>query len=299
MNILHISDLHYKGTFSKVFNQMLEKIKEEKIDLCLFSGDLIDQGGYPLEKAYNDFKLELKKVGIEKLVITCGNHDIDRNAIQPMFQEYIEKKNSKEISEFVKEDKAQQFRNNLTHISEYNELIAKEFSEHSLDSLYHLYTYELDEKKISIVSLNSSWGAFESKTYGEVLFPNHLLDEINSKIKNSDFKILLTHFHYKFFKQDCQLEFSKKMRDYFDCVFLGHSHQNEENNYVYSDTGIFMSISGSLTSGEREGYTGFKIVKINCDNYEAIVDNYEYTSLGYKTVSSNYEIPCDKKKKNK
>lgn len=87
------------------------------------------------------------------------------------------------------------------------------------------------------------------------------------------------------------------MRKYFDCVFLGHSHQNEENNYIYSDTGIFMSISGSLNIGEKENYQGFKIVDMDLNLYCAYVKNYEYVNNKFHMNEVTYEIPCDNKKR--
>lgn len=299
MKILHISDLHYKGSTSNLFKEMIYNIEDEDIDLCLFSGDLVDKGGYPLEKAYQFLKIELEKIGINKLFITCGNHDIRRDKISPMFKEYIENKSSEDIENFVKKNEANQFISNLNHLEEYNHLIKNEYDkENDLHKeLYMINDINIDGKKITIVSLNLSWAAFEKETYGKILFPNYILDEINNTIKSSDFKILITHFHYKFLRLDHQKKFSQNMRKYFDCVFLGHSHQNEENNYIYSDTGIFMSISGSLNIGEKENYQGFKIVDMDLNLYCAYVKNYEYVNNKFHMNEVTYEIPCDNKKR--
>lgn len=300
MKILHISDLHYKGSTNNLFNSMVEVIAKEDIDFCCFSGDLIDKGGYPLEKAYSILKDELEQRGIKHLFTTCGNHDIKRENISPMFKEYLEKRTQDEVDTFVKKNEANQFLNNLNHLEEYNQLIKKEFGNVENASINELYTInflDIEGKKISIVSLNTAWAAFEKDTYGKILFPNHILEEINNKIKMSDFKILITHFHYKFLRLDFQKKFSHNMRQYFDSVFLGHSHQNEENNYIYSDTGIFISIAGSLNTSERENYQGFKILDINLNLFTAKVKNYEYMKNQYELTETHYDIPCDEKKR--
>lgn len=95
MNILHISDIHYRKKYIKynnIYEQMLfnmgnplinlkkcliEVYSKYKIDLILISGDLCDSG------KVEEYK-ELKKfidnnVGNIPYVVTLGNHDIKEN----------------------------------------------------------------------------------------------------------------------------------------------------------------------------------------------------------------------------
>lgn len=110
MRILHFSDFHLDGRHidkaKYVLNYMLKALKEiskeQKIDLVLFSGDMLVQGG----KGFND---DLKQ-GFESFhevvisplmqclglpeshfIFTPGNHDIDRDADSSRFEDNLEK----------------------------------------------------------------------------------------------------------------------------------------------------------------------------------------------------------------
>lgn len=103
MNILHISDIHfrkdygqyetgYKGMIAKMDNPLLqlkkcldEVRKKQKIDLLLISGDLTEDGEVS-DYAYLKTWLS-KEIGDTPIIVTLGNHDIKPNFYQGWLEE--------------------------------------------------------------------------------------------------------------------------------------------------------------------------------------------------------------------
>ena len=99
MRILHFSDFHLDGNHiaesKAVLDYMIEALaeicNERKIDLVLFSGDMLVQGGlgfnHDLKQGFEKFREVvitplMKGLGLpeSRFIFTPGNHDIDRNA---------------------------------------------------------------------------------------------------------------------------------------------------------------------------------------------------------------------------
>ena len=86
MKILHLSDLHIGKIVLEqsmlddqkyMLNQIIEKIKEEKIELVLISGDIYDRGVPPSDAVtvLNNFLKTLIKDLHLKVCVIAGNHD--------------------------------------------------------------------------------------------------------------------------------------------------------------------------------------------------------------------------------
>ena len=89
MRILHISDFHYQAKNDSDYRTRVENLcndlVDKGIDMIVFSGDLVFEGGQlnTFKKASKVlFDEVLKATGLEKerLVITQGNHDMERDA---------------------------------------------------------------------------------------------------------------------------------------------------------------------------------------------------------------------------
>ncbi len=188
MKVLHISDLHYNGSDNKNFPLLINELKSELIDICFFTGDLVDKFRYPLEKGFDYLQSELSKIGNFPLYITCGNHDIDRAKASKMFVSYVEKElNTPELlNQFVQCVEEGMFLSNLDHIKDYNDLVVKEYAEDDCCDLYSIHIKKICDKNFAIVSLNLSWTAYNMKNYGAIVFPDYIILEIEKKIKNVD-----------------------------------------------------------------------------------------------------------------
>lgn len=70
--IIHISDLHNKS-FGKNQKRLMDKIRKNKPDIIVITGDLIDQRRYDLNTAMEFVK---KAVGITDVYYVSGNHEL-------------------------------------------------------------------------------------------------------------------------------------------------------------------------------------------------------------------------------
>jgi len=128
MKILHISDLHYIKNRSEKkidkYKKIIETLKDKEIDLILFTGDLVDRKKSKLEDGYNFLMKNIVNPLSSKIYLCCGNHDIDRVKISDMFKGHINRLDTEEkISNFIMENKNNDFKNSIKHIKEYNELM--------------------------------------------------------------------------------------------------------------------------------------------------------------------------------
>ena len=98
IRILHFSDFHLNGNkineAQHVLNNMINSLKEinneKQIDLVIFTGDMLEQGGVgydnDLERGFADFQskvinpiLTALNLPQERFIFTPGNHDVNRN----------------------------------------------------------------------------------------------------------------------------------------------------------------------------------------------------------------------------
>ncbi|MEM2303603.1 MAG: DNA repair exonuclease, partial [Candidatus Bathyarchaeia archaeon] len=88
MRIAHVSDTHLgrrqynlderENDIYDVFNEVVERILEERVDVLIHSGDLFDSPTPPI-KALKNFKENLRKLqGRVKLITVLGDHDFPK-----------------------------------------------------------------------------------------------------------------------------------------------------------------------------------------------------------------------------
>ena len=121
MKILHISDLHYRESRANKASLFVEKVfnttESEGIDLVLFTGDLVDKRNCSLEKGYDVLNEGLVQKLNSNIILSCGNHDIDRTRISRMFVSYVKGISSeKELSQFVIKNQHNDFDNTIKHM---------------------------------------------------------------------------------------------------------------------------------------------------------------------------------------
>lgn len=299
MKILHISDLHHNGADNKNIPFLIEELSLESIDICIFTGDLVDKFMYPLSKGYNYLKSELSKIGDFPLFITCGNHDIDRSKATKMFKSYIQNELSTTelLNTFVKDNEGGMFLSNLSHIKGYNDLICNEYPNDDCSDLYSIHNVEIEEKTISIVSLNLSWTAYNTSNYGTIVFPDYIMMEITKKIKQSDVKLLITHFDPNFLHPDFQKKFNAYLLNNFDSIFVGHTHERDSFELNFAYNGIFSSTASMLKNEKTTNRMGFKLLDFDLNDYTVKIANYNINNGQLDKSYDTFSIPTDESKK--
>ena len=91
INILFLADIHFteknminKPNYIESFCESVnEKIDDMPIDVLVVAGDICDKGGSEddYEKVASLINNIMEKIGIEKVVIVPGNHDVSRDIL--------------------------------------------------------------------------------------------------------------------------------------------------------------------------------------------------------------------------
>lgn len=278
---------------------MKKQLKNQDVDFAIFTGDLVDKYSAKLSDGLEYLVETLKESGIDTVYLSCGNHDIDRDAIPPMFSSYIDSlSTSQEISKFVLENKANQFSDQLKHVEEYLKISDNHTNIVEKSELYTIYQHKIAcGRNVSIVSLNLAWCAFHRENYGKLVYPSALLTAISKKMNKNDFNICISHFDSKFLKSHHQKDFTKVLYNTFDAFFVGHSHENNENSVEQIEGGMFTSTAAMLKYDNNSMEMGFKILDFNLDEYLVDVNHYLIENGVLTNDKRSYQIPADHLKK--
>lgn len=245
MRIIHLSDIHYSVNinltiFDALFHALVDINTEKHIDLIIISGDLIDKGNAGCKttvEGFNKFELnffnrivETIEIPKENIIFCPGNHDVDRNAIEP--------DTSKFIDNCIKDESfntfLQNIRNNessyklseLKDFKSFEKHIHSSVSENHITEVESLYERIIDGISVSILCLNSVWN--KKGIIGEC----QIVDN-EKKLKESDFNILVSHYPIQPLN-DGEPMLMEMIRNNFDLCCTGHKHSQEiscvENN---------------------------------------------------------------------
>jgi len=240
----------------------------EEVDLCLFTGDLVNKYSKPLSEAYNILKKFNQQIKSKHFFITCGNHDIERKKVKASFKSVIKNfKNEGDINNFVKKNEADDFTSNLLHLEGYKNLLTREYDKSELSNLYAIHNFNYENKKIAVVDLNFSWCAFNEENKNDIIFPSYIIHDISESIEKYDFKILITHYQLNFLNINCRRAISEIIHKCFDCHFVGHSHEHESLCCQYPDYGMFTSVSSSTMDDNEPNHIGYIHFTYNILNY--------------------------------
>jgi hypothetical protein len=269
----------------------------------VFCGDFLEKGKGSLDAAYSLLEDNLfAKVKAKKVVVTCGNHDVDRTAAAPMFIGHLEKNltTDDEICDFVQKDVAGQFSSNLEHIKNYNEVVSSRIKPHSANALYYTDMFESDGKNIGILSLNTAWSSITDKKedYGNIKYPTDLIRSATKELADCDTKILISHYPISYILEGQRSNINSTLFKNYICVLSGHAHTTIQSTQYFSSEGIFScSAPACLTSrgSETVGYLllDFDIAKMTVKVDESRKVDGFFADLHAKDI----KLPVDEAKK--
>lgn len=306
INILHISDFHYDNQKENFEQQKIcEKIKDNldsKIDLIIFSGDLVfrgDTGNFedafemlvePIRK-----KFELPKSNV---IICSGNHDMNRNNKVDAIYEKVDEKidNNDELDNYFN-DKSNDFEYTINPLENYLKFENNCFKENKnilkVNNLFKVHDLTFSNKNLGIITINNSWRAIGKKDTGNLVYPIAKLKEATGFLKNKyDFKLLVMHHPLRDFKTYNSYDLEDYINQKFDLMFTGHYHK-KNNEINFDSKGGILKISAPATLTEN-GSIGFNVVKIDDDDSTYRIENFIYKSNEEKFLKdkiNNVEIP--------
>jgi predicted MPP superfamily phosphohydrolase len=283
IRIIHISDFHLESenpTFEKkeIIKGLSKDLKNYVTEntILVFTGDLIDKGGFNFLDKSNLF-VNFEKIFIEELFkenpqlkgrifIVPGNHDIERSKIDKVTEKGLQTLliDSSELTNFIESNNKNSI--HLSRLSEYkkweNEFYKKYNSTENSD-FENSFIVELNNLKIGISCLNSSWLCKDDNDRGNLLIGKKQVINSLDKISHCDLKFALMHHPIEFLKEFDKEEMKLLLFKKYDVLFTGHVHELF-STYTYDLAGnIFISIANSTiadNSLNKKNVNGYSIV---------------------------------------
>lgn len=253
MNILHLTDFHFKTSLHNEFKQdaivenIVNHIKKQNIliDYIFFTGDLVFSG-----TKSNDFT-NAAEVLIDKLLsalnipkdrffICPGNHDVDRTKVSPAIISRIDNlKTNEELEAFVKK-KDIDYQSSLSPLENYEHFAKQYFTTtNRFDTISFGYSSHIRThlgKSVGVICLNTAWRAIGDLDEGNLIVPISYLQESLKLISKCDIKILLHHHPISQFKLYNQYTIEDLIHNNFNVSFSGHLHKNNTSvSYTSKD----------------------------------------------------------------
>ena len=270
MRILHISDIHSDKRSIESTKLLIKKLvasiskinETTPIDLVLFSGDAINQGGTSCNSIGNAFKIfeihvvepiiEALSLERSRFIIGIGNHDIERNAIDEFTEAglSLRLKSEEDVTDVIlsKPHMASRCRGFKVFEAEfYKDAISESDKRQTpFESSFKLY---INGKSVGITSLNSAWRCSDSKHDHEknIIGSQQIINSLNL-INDCDIKIAMSHHHYNFLKEFDEIEIEKYLLANYDLLFCGHTHSPEAEFLIKPIGSTFNIVSSGILS---------------------------------------------------
>lgn len=318
IRFIHFSDFHLcpnrRGIGSMdILDNLLEKLKElhreAPIDAIIFSGDLINQGGYGFDKTlYECFKLFETEV-IDKMVgelqikheqflLVPGNHDVDRNKIEEANRTRLEGlKNQQDIANYLTAEDADfsRIEDFLKFQKEYYDTNTNCAFCDTLGQLSKTICLQLGTNKIGFTLLNSSWMCDGDSDEHNIALGISQLNQSFKLLKKEkcDLYVAISHHHPEFLKEIEQADVMKVLHKHYDLLFCGHTHGMESKYEQDANGSIFQSVAaGTLFGNEYEANpqyeNGFTLLEYDTNHKTVFVTPYKKDTDGTFTVDLNY-----------
>lgn len=315
IRILHLTDFHLNNKTLKDWNDFmkvpfLNKIEEidntQKIDLIVFTGDLIDQAGKDFGSVTNGLEcfsenvifpiLEKLELDISRFIICPGNHDINRNADKSFVHNGLtsDLKSIDAINTFT--NTSEDDYDGIQRIKEYKDF-ELELYKATEDKIHSKFKFSIklniNGKSVGISSLNSSWRCYGDNDRKNILLGENQINDNYQFIKECDLKIALMH-HQLDWLSDVESKIVKShISSNYDLIFSGHVHETDAE-LVQNLTGTSLRIvspSGLNQIREKDSnyINGFSLLDYGSDN-KCHFFKYNHTQ---KIFVDNTEV-CDK-----
>ncbi|NLU39813.1 MAG: hypothetical protein GXX78_13120 [Bacteroidales bacterium] len=316
MNILHLSDFHFKSKSFEKFTEdgIITKLNEslsqkpDKIDLVIFTGDLVYSGNKSSD--FNDAKkifieriVDSLKISTNDFIICPGNHDIDRRtrleSLENFFSDKI--KENSHLDRFIQE-KNKDYENSLEGSSNYFSFVKDFYTDDSIiNEFYSIHKRVINEENIGIVSINSAWRSLGDDSQNRLLFPIMFLEEALTKISDCTCKLILLHHPLFWFKDFNYIKLQEIIHKEFDMIFSGHVHESQVSTHYKFNNGIFAHVAPASMTYDKN-YIGYSLLNYNPKLKEQVViTNSKYINEFGRFIEDNpisVTIPCGEEKEN-
>lgn len=284
IRILHFSDFHlnknHEEHAEKLLSNMLKAIKanNKPIDLVIFSGDMIDQGG----KSYGDISVAFERfkeividkicdqlnISSERFVFTPGNHDIDGTKINPEADIGINQIHMTEegkVHEYIttKSIFEREYPGRIQSVKDFEKLYYETLSnvQYTQGVLASNFVFSINGIKIGVSSLNTIWRcnyAKEKSEFNPIILGMDQISDSSDLIEECAVKFAVTHFDYDYLPEFEKDHVKDMIANNYDVLFTGHTHSTHVQSIMTSKGQKFLHLKSAGT--------------LDCNRYSTHID---------------------------
>jgi Predicted NTPase (NACHT family) len=335
LRIIHLSDLHINKSQQDNFESycipaLIKDLtyynSKDKIDLIVFSGDIIDKGGSEFDSlidGLNYFKNSLIAKLSESLELSPnniffapGNHDIDRDADESFVDlGLITHLNSEDaIDEFIKRNRTSGI-DRIIDFKNFEKEFYKDYTfEKELTNFQSTFITNIKGLNVGISCFNTAWRCYDSNTdKGKLLLGEKQITDSKKLIDKCHVKLAISHHFFDYLVPFDSKYCEPAIKNTYDLLMLGHVHEGSNSLQTDMYGNIFITTAPSnwtsnLRSDSRDYANGYSIIDYDLDNEKVIIHSRRYnhkkrgydpnTDIGDNFGIKEYNIPTPEEKKN-
>lgn len=307
MKILHLSDLHFtSGSISQdvvisSLSTMIEKLckEETKPNIIVLTGDIAFSGKadeYAKAKEFIDKIAQFCGLGVERIFIIPGNHDVDRSKIEKKYinwyykftkeEELNDALTTSQVMEVIKQGTSayfefiKQYMSGKTSIGSWGEYVS---------------SVPLGQNGLSlkIVGLNSAlFCGYDGDDQKRLALGLSQVNACNELIDSSkDIIISCIHHPFECF-HTCEEPTLSLLERMSDIILSGHVHKANNSANRGSNSGDTIFVTAGSGYEKRTTQNGFNMIEIDPDSLVGTIKFYKYLPdqhLWIKNKDINHE----------
>ena len=294
MRIIHFSDFHLdKSNLTQSNNivyhleNTLKLINQEKnIDLILFTGDMINQGGqnFPtVEEAFKTFKIvfinrlcNAINLPLSRFIFTIGNHDIrrdyDNQATEYGLKYMLKDLNS--VSKIIDNEDSDDSVKRILPFKNFEQNFYTDVlnnNEYKFSKFCSNFKLQIEGRCIGISALNTAWRCWNSKEdKGNIWMGPSQIQNSAEFLSDCELKIAISHHNYEWLKDEERLNDEQLLLKNYDMYFCGHTHSST-GDYKLTPNGNSFEIvapgilSDNINESNHNYKNGFGLIDYDFD----------------------------------
>lgn len=270
LTLLHLTDLHSRDAEITEFrlrrDAMLKDLRQLHVapQILLVSGDIAFSGEISqYEIAQKEFfgpLLNVLKINRKHVVVIPGNHDIERNVIDPLVRDGV-------TARLGDTETAQTLLGHKTWIlpqqAQYIQFLSC-LRGTTFEFPFHAQVVRLDRISIGIAAFDSAWLCFGDDCRNRIFLTRRQVNELAEQVKGCALKIALIHHPLTWFHPSEQEIVQQDLRANFDVILTGHLHEAVSVGRITPSTACLEITAPSFFAGSAPGRSdGYNIYSID------------------------------------
>lgn len=303
---LHISDFHIgeaeTAQRQTVLSAMLKDISQRSakgwhVDFVVVSGDLAFSGKgseYEIVAMFFDDLVAAADISSDKVFCVPGNHDVRRDRSKMCFKGALaEVQSENDVYKFLADDDEREdlLRRQEDYRAFERSYLKDQKREHTDDDLGYVSKLEVDDLRIAIIGLNSSWLAEGGVSdEGKLLIGESQVRSAIDIAKGYEPHVILGLQHHPFdwLQRFDRRPVQRSLEEVCDFMHCGHLHESDVTEVV-EKSGHCITITAGASFESREFRNAFTTIE-----FDPLAGRAEIVFIEYNPHASKFEYEKSK-----